>query len=448
MLENEGKIPSVLKHRSNEKINLTRKISHESTSTENDLLSPTLEMEMPMVEQSIPEKKKQRGSFIQKKWNFFDLKPKNRDDNKLSDNYKKQLTSTLSVPHITSTVNIDMMTDKDSVVSGSIESPPFRRPDSLDITSVDTISSWEGFSSQSRFKKMSCGSEDDMSDTYSLPSVIDEKIHEDIEDVLREDTLLRKRRNSLTLERTQIACKLEALRETDNIIANTLNNNNNTSNSKKHSKQIIEKLCDETAVLDSEKKKEKMHLLEQKLEDIDIKIENIDKRIHLRLKPNTRDGSAASGARQMTKLRLNTCRLRPLNDLNSQSVESLSSSASRESSQSADLFRHKKSILSRPKKLTIARTPDSEDGIVSPIGSNFSGIEELMITTQRLENSSSKEPPMSPQYQSSPVGIWRSKSLGSMELMKNKSMLAQHNKTDVNQNNAHAKHIIEVNMIF
>ena len=146
----------------------------------------------------------------------------------------------------------------------------------------------------------------------------------------------------------------------------------------------------------------------------------------------------------MTKLRLNT-RLRPLNDLNSQSVESLSSSASRESSQSADVFRHKKSILSRPKKLTLARTPDSEDGIVSPVGSSFSGIQELMITTQRLENSSNKEP-MSPQKQSSPVSIWRSKSVGSMELIKSKPEVT-HNKTDINQNNEHAKNIIEVNIL-
>ena len=391
-------------------------------------------------------KKKQRGSFIQKKFGFFDSKPKK--DDKVStptiDNSKRvNSKSSLSSQSIQSS-NMAVSPPKD--IEGNNDNHAYKRPDSLDISSVSMpLSTWEGFGgAQGRFKKMSCGSEDDMSSTYSAPSVIDDKVSEDVEDALREETLLRKRRNSLTLERTQIVSKLDVLREADNLITNTINNNQNPS--KKHSKsfsnQPIEKT--EDLVVDSEKKKAKITLLEQKIDNIDCEIEDIDKRIFNQrvLASDDKQWAQQKHSKPFTKLRLNP-RTRALYETNSQSFESLSSSASRESTISrgdnidSSSRPPVKNHFLKPKPIQIPKTPDSEDGGHS--NSSWNGMEELMITAQRLESTSSNA--TEEIKQSSPVGIWRSKSLGSVELLKNKPM-----RMDINQNNTSASTIIEVSV--
>ncbi|XP_066934440.1 uncharacterized protein [Clytia hemisphaerica] len=440
----------LVKSKSTSKIDLFRKFSHESTSTDNDVLSPTIEFNGHPLTASlnVPTeigKKKQRGSFIQKKFGFFDSKSKK--DDKVStptiDNSKRvNSKSSLSSQSMQSS-NMAVSPPKDIETS---DNHSYKRPNSLDISSVSTLSTWEGFGgAQTRFKKMSCGSEDDMSSTYSAPSVIDDKVSEDVEDALREETLLRKRRNSLTLERTQIVSKLDVLREADNLITNTINNNLNQQNSsKKHSKvsfssQPIEKT--EELVVDSEKKKAKITLLEEKIDNIDCEIEDIDKRIFNQrvLASDDKQWTQQKHSKPFTKLRLNP-KTRALYDMNSQSFESLSSSASRESTISrgdhidSSSRPPVKNHFIKPKPIQIPKTPDSEDGGHS--NSSWNGMEELMITAQRLESTSSNG--TEEIKQSSPVGIWRSKSLGSVELLKNKSM-----RMDINQNNTSASTIIE-----
>ena len=511
---------SKAKSMSTTKIELSRRISHESSSTENDLLaSPGIEVNPPLGGSlNIPEhssstttsKKFKRGSFIQKKFNFFDSKPKkhhhnHNNEDKLSDlkhQHQRQQNFSSSARMLSSvagtpTDDTTTATTTDSTLSGSTHTPYSNRPNSLDISSVTIpLSTWEGFGTthhhhQGRFKKMSLGSEDEMSDTYSVPGIIEDN-KERIDEALREETLLRKRRNSLKLERGQITSKLEALREAENLIANTINNNNNnnlSSNNKKHLKNHTIEKSSSDLINESEKKKEKMNILEQKILNIDDELEDIDKRIFSARVMASDDKQWTStqirpGGKSLTRLRMNP-KSRAIHDFNSHSIESLSSSVSRESTMSRDTIdsirsqqQHNHHIggrqfLSKTKSMTTPlKTPDSEErglaALPSPSPcSQYSGIEELMLTTQRLESSSSNygdemvssssPAPLSPlspgiasvtsggsskddsDISASPSPIWRSKSMGSMELLKSRPM-----RMDINQNNTSAKTIIEV----
>ena len=496
------------KSMSTTKIELSRRISHESSSTENDLLvSPGIEINPPLGgslnisehTSSTTPKKSKRGSFMQKKFNFFDSKPKkhqNNNEDKLSDLKHQQQrlqnhsASTRMLSSVAGTPTDDTpATTTDSTSSGSTFTPFSNRPNSLDISSVTMpLSTWEGFGTthhhhQGRFKKMSLGSEDEMSDTYSAPGILEDN-KERIDEALREETLLRKRRNSLKLERGQITSKLEALREAENLITNTINNNNNNLNNinKKHLKNHTIEKSPIDMIKDSEKKKEKINTLEQKLHNIDDEMDDIDKRIFSARvlasddKQWTSTQIRPSSGKSLTRLRHNP-KSRAIHDFNSQSIESLSSSVSRESTMSRDTidsmrsqqhYNHSngKQFVSKTKSMsTPLKTPDSEEGglPVSPSPpSQYSGIEELMLTTQRLESSSSNygdemasssspQSPLSPAgiintgsfkdsgNLSSPSPIWRSKSMGSMELLKSRPM-----RMDINQNTTSAKTIIEV----
>ena len=518
------------KSSSTTKIELSRRISHESSSTENDVLvSPGIEINPPLggslnipTHNTVTAKKSKRGSFIHKKFNLFgDSKPKKQqqqNENFRLDFKRQQHNSTSRLASVAGTPDDSTMTPDPLSGNNSSSSRTYRnRPSSLDISSVTIpLSTWEGFGgTPGRYKKMSVGSEDEMSDTYSVPGMVDDN-KDRIEEALREDTLLRKRRNSLTLERGQITMKLEALREAENIIANTINNNNNnisnnnSTNSKKHSKHSIleNRKSSPDLVIEqtTEQKKEKMNLLEKKLENIDNEIDDIEKRIFSArvLASDDKHWTTStqlrpSGGRPLSRLRPNL-KPRALHDFHSQSIESLSSSVSRESTMSRDTIdsirstshslnhqqfpgslttnsnNNNRSQLTKSKSIAIPlKTPDSSDegGIASlsspnalknsnnshSHGSQFSGIEELLMTTQRLENSSSSNHGDSASQshrhrQLSPAGtptipkddedtspIWRSKSMGSMELMKSRSSSMR---MDINQNNESAKTIIEV----
>ena len=491
---------SKAKSMSTTKIELSRRISHESSSTENDLLaSPGIELNPPLggslniPEYSTTSKKSKRASFIHKKFNFFESKPKKQQhqEEKLSDLKHQQKRQQNSSSRTLSSVAGTPTEDTTATITGasgfSLPTPYSNRPNSLDISSVTMpLSSWEGFTHHGRFKKMSLGSEDEMSDTHSVPGVIEDN-KDRIDEALREETLLRKRRNSLNLERSQITNRLEALREEESILANTINNNNhnhsnsnNNNNSKKHLKHHpIENSQD--LIVDSEKKKENINFLEQKIHNIDDEIDNIDKQIFNArvLASNDKHWTSTqlrpSSGRSLTRLRLNP-KSRAIYDFNSQSVESLSSSVSRESTMSRDTVdsvrsqhhqnsvghHHNRGHFPKSKSIAISpKTPDSEGGAVAPSpSSQYSGIEELMMTTRRLERSSSNcddeltanspsTPPVSASLGTdeigkgaldcSPLQIWRSKSMGSMELLKSRSM-----RMDINQNNTSAKTIIEV----
>lgn len=391
-------------------------------------------------------KKTKRNSFIQKKWSLFD---KSSDKNK---NKKGDSETTPGKVHSTPTSPRDIVQatgnqgthhsiDHDSVISGSAGSLPHSsRPNSLNISlpegSVDSHLSdaWEGF--DARYKKVSVGSEDDISETYSMPSLVDDHKQEELEDNLREETLLRKRRNSLTLERGQVVIKLDTLKD---------NNNNFKKSTSKHN-------IDNPSEIDPNVRTEKIVNLERRLEHIDSQIEIIDKRIDLRIDPTYKQKKSRRGTGQlMTRLKLAGTKSK-LENINSMSVESLSSSASRESHGSS-LGRDSPSAYNagqtfeeviRKDKVVHKRSSDGSDISTVSNGldkSQFTGLEELMITTQKLESSStSLNQPLSVSDK------WRSKSLGSVDLIKSRQM-KKAVIMDINENNATAAEsamIIEV----
>lgn len=416
-------------------LELTRQISRDSTSTENDHKSPGFQTE-DKVDDGSDFKKTKRNSFIKKKWSLFDKstdknKPKKDDEVPCKNNHSRPR----DIPQVQGNQSARNSIDQDSVISGSAGSLLHSsRPNSLNISlpeeSIDSNLSehtWEGFG---RYKNVSVGSEDDISETYSMPSLVEDHKQEELEDNLREETLLRKRRNSLTLERGQVVIKLETLKD-------SINNNVKKSN----------KLRIDTEVA----RNEKIVTLERRLEHIDTQIEIIDKRIDLSLTPTYKRKKSRRGTSQfMTRLKISGSKSKPLENINSMSVESLSSSASRESrnslgrecSPSACNANQTFEEAIKKQKITHKRSSDgSEISTVSNDKLQFTGLEELMITTKKLESSNDGN-------LNQPLSVsdkWRSKSLGSVDLIRSRQQRKKEEKFENNSDTTQSALIIEVN---
>ena len=376
----------------------------------------------------VSSRKPKRSSFINKKWSIFDKSEKTKSkDIPSTKTVDKPIISNSSSPR--DIVNpIKRQSSEETIehaTPGVNESHSIpSRPNSLNISLVEgsvdsnlSETTWDVFRN---FKKMSVGSEDDISDTCSVPSIVEDQKREEFEENLREETLLRKRRNSLTLERGQIVLKLDTLKD--------INNNNNNVKKSSHKQSTIsmpEKTTDLTTL---GMHKEKIFNLERRVEDIDSQIEIIDKHIDLRFEPHKQKkrllGSRKSTGQQLrSRLKLTTNK-KQLENINSMSVESLSSSASHGSSlghDSPSAFTTNKTFDSTIKNRKIAeKISDCSDinaTSTSHDKSRYSGIEELLITTQKLESSNNAKlnQPLSTSDK------WRSKSLGSVDLIKSRS---------------------------
>jgi len=288
--------------------------------------------------------------------------------------------------------------------SGSLDSPSSFRPSSADSLLTHTPSStdapgfpnsWDGYRN---YKKSM--SEDEISDccsmqsTSSIPMTEDHK-QEELEDSLREETFLRKRRNSLTLERGEICTQIVALHDPP----------------KKQNKNILP-----TAPIATENKKEIISKLESRLGHIDSQIEIIEKKISLTFNPIYKKSKTVKRNNAIiSKLR---GKPKPIDNTISMSVESLTSSGSRDSRDGQDLILHKDEY-SIPENFVPAPRVKSQStgGEMKKSDSKLSGFEELLLTTEKLEKSKGvKNKPLLNQPLSA-SDKWRSKSLGSMDLI-------------------------------
>ena len=412
-------------------------------------MSPTLEI-TPTSDTEIhspsvtPETKKPRRSSILNRKSWLVL------DNIIGDKYKSRKDDNLQLPHKKSDtkqktrplhINIPNLSenDFDSAVrrSGSVESPRSLRPRSADsllsprATSVDSTLS-EQWDVYSRYNKGSIGSEEDNSDTCSVRSIsslqiVDEQKPDELEDTLREETLLRKRRNSLTLERGHIITNIDTLRES----------------SKKSDKQ--------TEV----KTKEKIENLEIRLEEIDSQMEIIDKNIDVRISPTynpkkVKTSNTKRNGNIMTKFRLGGKPKTNMENIHSMSIDSLASSNSRDSRDSITGRESPKQRCVSDKDSTdygeeVLRENTSDyssllSGTTQTSGNELSGIQELLLTTHKLENAKLKMSTNATRQVLCPTDKFRSKSLGSMDLKKNKQDINE------NQSTAESQLIIEVSV--
>lgn len=452
-----------------------------NTSTENDIMrSPELSNTdiTPLSDDNIGEFKKKRSSFNYKqRWSsmFDHSKGADKKDKQFSkkveksQEFRKQTAScgeldlrkpkSLSltdVSIITTTTNSttpisitpcsDLETEFDSAHSrtGSVDSPQSFRIGSAELPttrrrrhgSVDSNEQhWDVFDPENHIKKLSVGSEDDNSDCCSVPSVCgvpvaEEHKHDELEGTLREETFLRKRRNSLTLERGHIVNELE--------IVNKKGNKQETVN-----------------VMQEKQKKEKVEKLEVRLEQIDSQIEIIDKKIDLRINPTYKQkklkpavNKTRSSNTLMTKFRKGRQKT-PMDSVYSMSVESLASNTSRDSSTGKESPVPNKQQFEDKRGLSKRISDCSETSNCSQnINSDLTGIQELLLTTQKLEYNNNNNN-ISENFEKGSVSPlinqplafsdkWRSKSVSSMDSIRTRGKIdgVKTTRRDVNQNHS------------
>lgn len=195
-------------------------------------------------------------------------------------------------------------------------------------------------------------------------SVSSGNVRTKFEDTLREETLLRKRRNSLNLEREQVKELLDELRE------------------KRTSKEIN----------DSLDRSNEIEQFENKMRELDKHIKSIDKRISLNViephscnvKKRKSSQNKLNANNLMSKLRGSRSNLL----VHSHSVESLTSTASHDSSvgRESPYSSHKKSDVDRNPYIPTVRTVKEGTSDESVESEHGNGFEELLRTTQKLEN--------------------------------------------------------------
>ena len=238
--------------------------------------------------------------------------------------------------------------------------------------------SWEVFRDpKERYKKGSMGSEDDNASVNSFK--------DDDEDKVREETLLKKRRNSLTLEHSTIKSKLDALRS-------------------EHKKNKDD--TDSTAT-DTVPKDQMSSSLEQRLQEIDSEIISIDNRMTLNVNPTLE--KAKKNPRRHTTNAFMTKFRRPKNRTNLttsetnmyMSMESLASTASRESKESS---RESKESPSCIRRQMLLEQPIEGQKLTATQRQRFSNCSEQSVGSQSSSNDPNEVKPNSPLLRSRSVG--------------------------------------------
>ena len=217
-------------------------------------------------------------------------------------------------------------------------------------------------------------SDDNTREYHSIPepnSISIVEVRNKLEETCRQETFLRKRRNSLNLERDHVKEKIDELKETNKRSLKDLTDQFDRTNQIGH--------------------------LENKMIDIDQEIKNIDKKMNgtcdqisccvtKKRKPSIHKRNANN---IMTKFR----GVKPNIMAHSYSVESLTSTASHDSSigRESPYSSHKRDTDRHsyiPSIMTVRErtSDDSLQSLQENSSAERNGLEELMLTTQKLEN--------------------------------------------------------------